>query len=74
MPNGVGALLVRDYPQLLNSAAEGTFTLHIQVDLKTGEGEHRLQFELPREGAIRVVRREAQAFTIGKEPVYWAAF
>jgi hypothetical protein len=65
--------LVREHLELLNAAAQGTFTLQIQVDLKTGEGEHRLQFKLPPEEQFESFAARIRPFTIGKEPVYWAS-
>lgn len=65
--------LVRDHPELLDAAGKGTFTLHIEVDLKTGEGEHRIRHELPPEEQFESFAARLRPFTIGKEPVYWSA-
>jgi hypothetical protein len=65
--------LVRDHPELLTAAAQGTVTLQIQVNTKTGESEHRVRHELPPEEQFESFVARFRPFTIGWETVYWSA-
>lgn len=65
--------LVRDHLDLLSSAAQGTFTLHVELNQETGESKHRLQIKLPPEEQFESFAARLRPFVMRKESVYWAA-
>jgi hypothetical protein len=64
--------LVRDHSDLLSSAAQGTFTVHFELNHETGDSKHRLQLKLPPEEQFESFAARLRPFVMRKESVYWA--
>jgi hypothetical protein len=62
---------VRDKLDLLNAAAQGTFSVKVEVNSITGEGKHRFKRTLPPEEAFESLAARLRPFVMRKEAVYW---
>lgn len=63
--------LLRDHQELMNQLASGTIQVRVQINMTTGEAQHKVQIELPIEEQFESFAARVRPFTMRKEPVYW---
>jgi hypothetical protein len=63
--------LVREHRKLMEELTSGTIRVRVQVNMRTGEAEHRVLLELPPEELFESFAARIRPFIMRKEAVYW---